>query len=176
MSTRVVERPLSIENRVELRTLCNMLRLANGFVLGFASVNHPSLRERLVAEIRSELPEKDIVDFAVDPQTEAGIVTQWKSALGERRPDALFVYGLESLFNLATGDSPAVGMFNYNRDYVTHRFPFPVVFWAPAFAIREFARTAPISGRAGHGCINFRARMTTRQRPRWVPLRIMAGH
>ncbi|MCW5978729.1 MAG: tetratricopeptide repeat protein [Bryobacteraceae bacterium] len=143
MSTYASDLPLSIENRVELRKLRNMLRLANGFVLGFAAAAHPSLKQRLIAEIRAALPEKEIVELAVDPAAEAGIVTQWKLALGERRPDALFVHGLETLFDLTTGDSPAIGMFNFNRDYVTRRFPFPVVFWAPEFAIREFARAAP---------------------------------
>jgi tetratricopeptide (TPR) repeat protein len=40
---------------------------------------------------------------------------------------------------------------NLNRDYCWQRFPWPVVFVAPLFAVREFARQAPDfwSGRTG---------------------------
>lgn len=151
MSTPTVRAPLSLENQVELRALANMLRRAGGFALAFARVNHPSLKERLIAELKDQLPGKDIVELRVDPASEAGLVEQWREALGGRRPDALFVHGLESLFDLAQGASPAVEMFNFNRGYVRRQFPFPVVFWAPEFAIREFAWRAPDfwSGRSG---------------------------
>ena len=151
MSTRVSPPPLSVDNQVELRALVNMLRMAGGFALAFARVNHPSLARRLIEEIRCALPEKEIVELRIDPASEAGLVEQWRRALGERKPDALLVLGLEALFDLAEDRSPAVDMFNFNRDYVRRRFPFPVVFFAPEFAIREFAWRAPDfwSGRSG---------------------------
>jgi tetratricopeptide (TPR) repeat protein len=151
MSTRVSPPPLSVDNQVELRALVNMLRVAGGFALAFARVNHPSLARRLIEEIRCALPEKEIVELRIAPASEAGLVEQWRRALGERKPDALLVLGLEALFDLAEDRSPAVDMFNFNRDYVRRHFPFPVVFFAPEFAIREFAWRAPDfwSGRSG---------------------------
>jgi tetratricopeptide (TPR) repeat protein len=151
LTSRVLPSSLSVENLVELRALMNMLRMAGGFALGFGRVNHPSLKDRLITEIRRQLPGKDIVELRVDPGGEAGLLAQWEQAVGGRRPDALFVHGLESLFDLAGGKSPEVDVFNFNRDYVRRRFPWPVVFWASEFAIREFARRAPDfwSGRSG---------------------------
>lgn len=151
MSRQALQASLSVENQVELRALANMLRRAGGFALAFARVNHPALKERLIAELKAELPDMEIVEFRVDPAAEAGLVEQWREALGGRRPDALFVHGLESLFDLARGASPAVEMFNFNRAFGRLHVPFPLVFWAPEFAIREFAWRAPDfwSGRSG---------------------------
>lgn len=52
MSSLVKADKLSVENDVELRALCNMLRMAKGFTLGLARVNHPAMRVRLAAEVR----------------------------------------------------------------------------------------------------------------------------
>jgi tetratricopeptide (TPR) repeat protein len=134
---------LSLENQVELEALCNMLRLARGFVLGFARVNHPGLQRRLIDEIRCRCPEKQILELTLDPRSGAGIVAQCAEATGSSHPDALFVHGLESVLDLTERQSPAMTLFNLNRDYAANRFPIPVVFWAPDFAMAEFARQAP---------------------------------
>jgi tetratricopeptide (TPR) repeat protein len=128
-----------------------MLRLAGGFALGFARVNHPSLRRRLVEEIRQQLTDAGILEVTLSPAAQSGIVAQLGEAVGDRRPSAVFAYGLESLIDLREPFSDSIGMFNFNRDYVVRRFPWPVVFWVPEFAVRGFRRQAIDfwSGRSG---------------------------
>jgi len=151
LSTEVAAHELSVENEVEFRRLVNMLRLAGGFTLGFARVHHPSLRRRLVEEIRRELPQLDILEVTLSPATQAGVAAELEEAVGQRRPGALFVCGLESMFDLREPVSDAIAMLNFNRDYVVRRFPWPVVFWVPDFAVRGFSRQAIDfwSGRSG---------------------------
>ncbi|MBI3472273.1 MAG: tetratricopeptide repeat protein, partial [Candidatus Solibacter usitatus] len=151
MSTPVAESGLCLDNQVELRALCNMLRRAKGFTLGFARVNHPGLRERLVAQVLSGLPDLSIHELTLDPASPVGVVAQIENFLGDRRPDAMFVYGLESVFDLRVRQTHALDILNLNRDYFARRFPWPVVFWTPEFGMREFSRQAPDfwSGRSG---------------------------
>jgi tetratricopeptide (TPR) repeat protein len=133
----------SVHNPVELAALTRMLELAQGFTLGFARINHPSLRERLVREIRRRFPRKRIAEVTLDRGAAGGVVTQLEKALGEERPEALFVYGLEGMFDLQVEQSPAMDILNLNRNYCGKRFPWPVVFWLPEFAMRELSRQAP---------------------------------
>ncbi|MGH8478073.1 MAG: tetratricopeptide repeat protein [Gammaproteobacteria bacterium] len=139
---------LTLQNRVELKRLCNLLRRAGGFALAFASVAHRRLRERLVAAIRSELPDTEIVEVTLQPGS--SIVAQLETASG-RAPGAMFVFGLETLLDLTRAESQPLAMLNLNRGYCIRRFPWPVVFFGPRFVLREFARQAidTWSGRSG---------------------------
>ena len=143
METKTQQAALSVENQVELTALCNMLELAGGFTLGFARVNHPKLRARLVEEIRRRLPGKAISELTLDPRSESGIVAQLEEAFGQQKLDGVFLYGLDAMFDLTTRQSPAMDVLNLNRNYFGKRFPFPVVFWLPEFAMRELSRQAP---------------------------------
>ncbi|MBA2594009.1 MAG: hypothetical protein H0U97_17875, partial [Gammaproteobacteria bacterium] len=139
---------LTLENRVELKRLCNLLRRAGGFALAFASVAHRRLRERIVAAIRCELPDTEIVEVVLRPGW--SIVAQLEEA-ADKAPGAMFVYGLESLLDLTRPESEALALLNLNRGYCVRRFPWPVVFFGPRFVVREFARQAidTWSGRSG---------------------------
>ncbi len=143
MPAKLSEVSLSVENRVELRALCNMLELASGFTLGFVRVNHSGLRERLVDEIRRRLPQMQIQEIQLDRQSRAGVVAQLEDRLGDAHPGALFVHGLEGMFDPSLEQSPKLDILNLNRDFFAKRFPWPVVFWVPEFAMREFSRQAP---------------------------------
>ena len=138
------------ENRHELAALCRMLTRASGFRLGFAVANHPTLRRRIAQDCAQAcgLHPREVT---LDGQAPEGIVAQLERAVGDDQPAALFVYGLESLLDLRLRQSPAMDLLNLNRDYCWQRFPWPVVFVAPLFAVREFARQAPDfwSGRTG---------------------------
>ncbi|MBI3682845.1 MAG: tetratricopeptide repeat protein [Acidobacteria bacterium] len=112
-------------------------------------MNHPGLRERLVAELRNR--GCAFHEIALDPNSPLGIVDQIESAIGADRPPAIFVYGLESMFDLRVRQNHAMDMLNMNRNYFVKRFPLPVVFWVPEFGMRELARQTPDfwSGRSG---------------------------
>ena len=143
MPAKLSEVSLSVENRVELTALCNMLELASGFTLGFVRVNHSGLRERLVDEIRRRRPQMQIQEIQLDRQSRAGVVAQLEDRLGDAHPGALFVHGLEGMFDPSLEQSPKLDILNLNRDFFAKRFPWPVVFWVPEFAMREFSRQAP---------------------------------
>ncbi len=145
-STAAVD--LGLENRVEIKRLCNLLRRAGGLALAFASVAHRRLRERLAAAIRSELPDTEIIEVALKPGS--SIVSELEAASG-KAPGAMFFYGLETLIDLTRPQSEALALLNLNRGYCVHRFPWPVVFFGPRFVVREFARQAidTWSGRSG---------------------------
>ncbi|MGQ0774948.1 MAG: tetratricopeptide repeat protein [Pseudonocardiales bacterium] len=138
------------ENRQELEALCRMLTRASGFRLGFVVANHPSLRSRIAQDCARACGLRPR-EITLDGQASDGIVAQLERAIGDDQPGALFVYGLESLLDLRLRQSPAMDLLNLNRDYCWGRFPWPVVFVAPLFAVREFARQAPDfwSGRTG---------------------------
>ncbi|MGH3752648.1 MAG: hypothetical protein ACRDRP_08125 [Pseudonocardiaceae bacterium] len=141
---------LADENRQELAALCRMLTRARGFRLGFVVANHPSLRSRIALDCERicGLRPREVT---LDEHAPEGIVAQLERAVGDDQPAALFVYGLESMLDLRLRQSPAMDLLNLNRDYCWQRFPWPVVFAAPLFVVREFARQAPDfwSGRTG---------------------------
>lgn len=132
--------PLSAVNDEELSALQRMLEIASGFVLAFARVNHPELRERLVAELRHRGVQFE--EFQLDPGATSGIGPLVEAAVAGRNVPALFVYGLEQLIDPDAPFSEAVAILNFNRDLFVERFPFPVVFWVPDFAIKNFRQHA----------------------------------
>ena len=79
----------------------------------------------------------------MDRQSRAGVVAQLEDRLGDAHPGALFVHGLEGMFDPSLEQSPKLDILNLNRDFFAKRFPWPVVFWVPEFAMREFSRQAP---------------------------------
>nr|MDQ3763060.1 tetratricopeptide repeat protein [Actinomycetota bacterium] len=141
---------LAEENRQELEALCRMLTRASGFRLGFAVANHPTLRSRIAQDCERTCGLRPW-EVTLDGRVPKGIVAQLERAVGEDQPVALFVYGLESMLDLRLRQSLVMDLLNLNRDYCWQRFPWPVVFVAPLFAVREFARQAPDfwSGRTG---------------------------
>ena len=141
---------LAEENHQELVALCRMLTRASGFRLGFVVANHPSLRRRIVLDCERACGLRPR-EVTLDERAPEGIVAQLERVVGDDQPAALFVYGLESMLDLRLRQSPAMDLLNLDRDYCWQRFPWPVVFVVPLFAVREFARQAPDfwSGRTG---------------------------
>ena len=139
---------LSPENQVEFAALRRMLELASGFTLAFVRVNHASLRNRLVEDLLARFPQKNILRLTLRPPLEDGtvvhgVVTQLLDAVGEGHPDAIFVFGLDTMFDPAARDSPALDILNLNRSYLAKRFTCPVVFWVAEFGMRELMSRAP---------------------------------
>lgn len=136
------------DNLIELECLMRMLARAGGFTLAFVRVNHVSLREAIVAAVGERLPGRQILDFtlAAMPENgiiERGVVTQLEQYVGQRHPDAMFVYGLETMFDPALEGSAALEILNLNRGYFGKKFPWPMVFCLPDFGMREMIRRAP---------------------------------
>ncbi|MBY0506784.1 MAG: tetratricopeptide repeat protein, partial [Bryobacteraceae bacterium] len=146
---------ITAENELELQAVCRMMERAQSCVLAFAWVNHPALRERLTAEVRRRIHTGTVVEVTMNPQADFGFVEQWEIALGGQRPAALFVYGLEKMLDLTAGYTHSMAVLNLNRGYLAQRFPFPIIFWAPDFAMVEFSRQAPDTWSAKSGSFHF---------------------
>ena len=100
---------LSAENQVEFAALARMLHLAEGFRLAIVRVNHASLRDCVVGELRARFPQKKILRVTLKPPLEDGtvvhgVVTQLEDAVGDSRPDGIFVFGLDAMFDPAARD------------------------------------------------------------------------
>jgi tetratricopeptide (TPR) repeat protein len=76
-------------------------------------------------------------------------------AVPRRKPAALFVYGIEQVFDYAAGYTHAIAILNLNRGYIAQRFRYTVVFWAPDFAMVEFSRQAADRWSATSGSFHF---------------------
>ena len=99
-------------------------------------------------ELRARFPLKKILSVTLKPPLEDGtivhgVVTQLEEALGDSHPDAIFVFGLDAMFDPAAPSAPALDILNLNRDYLVKRFPCPVVFWIAEFGVRELMSRAP---------------------------------
>lgn len=135
--------PALPDNEVELRALCSMLTMPPGFRLAFARANHPTLRDWIISEARRRCPRLEVTTVTLDPAEPAGIVGQMEAASGEQSPGAMFVLGIERMFDLHAGRSPEIDVLNLNRDYLATRFAWPVVFLLPDFGLRELIPHAP---------------------------------
>jgi hypothetical protein len=151
---------LSPENQVEFATLTRMLELASGFTLAFVRVNHTSLRDRLAEDLLARFPQENILRLTLRPPLEDGtvvhgVVTQLEDAVGDGHRDAIFVFGLDAMFDPAARDSPALDILNLNRSYLAKRFCCPVVFWIAEFGMRELMSRAPDLWRIRSGTYHF---------------------
>ncbi len=128
---------LSELNRVELDALERLIRRADGFRLALAVVNHPSLRDRLAAELREDLLDCRLTEVTLEPHNGDGVVRALERAATDD-PGAVLVTGLG-----APGEvSPDLGELNLNRDYLRRAVACPVVFWLPDLALRAFVDSA----------------------------------
>jgi tetratricopeptide (TPR) repeat protein len=137
------------ENLIELAALERMLTRANGFRVAFAVVNHPALCRRLTETVHRDLEDRRFVEVTLDPDGADSVILAIEQAAASS-PDGLFIFGLEAL-NPLEGDSDAIRDLNLNRDHLRTVAPIPMVFWAPDYAVRTFARQAADlwSGRSG---------------------------
>ena len=142
MSCDVLDR-LSHDGLSELDAMMRMIQRAQAFVLAFVVINHSSLRDALIEECKRRVPDDTILVIRLD-STES-IVSQIKrevDAAASDQPKAIFLTGLESMLEIAGTPLSHLETLNLNRSYCGHNFPFPIVFWTPEYAIREFSRQA----------------------------------
>lgn len=110
-----------------------MLDASRGcFSLSFAVCNSPALRDHLIEELRSSHPGTDVVVVSTEMADVFGAV-----AASARAADrtALFVVGLEESLDSTKTRQPALASLNASRELWEQRFPCPVVFWLPDFAV-----------------------------------------
>src|SRR5947209_1163329 len=98
----------ALDEATELRALSQALQLAEGFKLIFVRCNQPQQRQKLVAALRTGLPEFNVQEIHFkEPITHP--LDELRSRIEEPAPDAVFVSGLEySLPTAADADSASL--------------------------------------------------------------------
>lgn len=136
MSTTLEAAP-SVE--AELVVLKRMLDYSEGTsTLSIAICNAPWERDRLIAELRESHPEIDVVEI---PPLLVDVYGHVMDTHPEC-PKAMFVIGLEASIASAEADSHTLRSLNASRDLWPIRYPCPVVFWLPEYAMVALSKQA----------------------------------
>ncbi len=136
--------PTALDEKTELRALLRALQFAQGFKLLFARCNQPDQSQRLVADLRAELPQLTVREIHFSKP-----ITHLLDALSERLAglpsDAVFVSGLEySLPTAANAHAtPFVANLNAARNSFPQVIPCPLVLWVPEYVLTAIAYGAP---------------------------------
>ena len=157
------------DETANLAALTRSLRRAKGFGLIFAVCNQSELRERLMRDLAARLPEKHLLQIPlrepIDNLTRylAEILAGQDSVA---RPDAVFVYGLESWLP-AHGDEPGAGFvanLNLFRNDFPKSVPCPLVLWVPQHLLADIQDRAPDFASIRSGVYAFAMTSETRSR------------
>ncbi|MCT7962607.1 hypothetical protein NG791_18215, partial [Laspinema sp. D1] len=130
--------PISAENEKALKKLAWALEASRGnFKLFIARCNYIQLRERLAQRLQQlcALEIRCMEVKASDPMLHGRI----RAELGEAQPDALMVFGLETVTDIQTLLSSA----NQVREEFQKQFHFPLVLWVNDAVFQTMMRVAP---------------------------------
>ena len=126
------------ENVNALEELAWAIEASGGnFELILARCNYSSLRQRIARHLRQRCA-VEIQELVLDPAAET-FYSPICSQLGKKHPEALLVFGLESLIHMERALEAA----NRIREDFRKRFPFPLVLWVDDTVHRKLIRLAP---------------------------------
>jgi WD40 repeat protein len=125
-------------NESSLKALVRAIRFAQGqFRLIFARCNYGALRDRMVQHLR-ELSPVEIRELIL-PKSVKTLYTTIKAELGNEVPQALMVFGLESVSDI----NAVLNSSNTIREEFSKNFPFPLVLWINDEVLQKLLRLAP---------------------------------
>ncbi|HEY9710141.1 MAG TPA: hypothetical protein V6D48_18180, partial [Oculatellaceae cyanobacterium] len=125
-------------NESSLKALVRSIRLSQGqFRLILARCNYGALRDRMVQRLR-ELSPVEIRELVL-PKSVKSLYTTIKDELGDEQPQALMVFGLESVSDIKA----VLKSSNYIREEFSKHFPFPLVLWVNDEVLKKLLRLAP---------------------------------
>jgi WD40 repeat protein len=129
---------IAADNESSLKALVRSLSLSQGnFKLILARCNYGALRDRMVQRLR-ELSPVEIRELVL-PESVKSLCTPINAALGDDVPDALMVFGLESVSDIET----VLKSSNCIREEFSNHFPFPLVLWVNDEVLKKLLRLAP---------------------------------
>jgi len=125
-------------NESSLKALVRAITLSQGqFRLILVRCNYGALRDRIVQRLR-ELSPVEIRELVL-PESVKSLYTTIKAELGDEMPQALMVFGLESISDLKT----VLKSSNYIREEFSKHFLFPLVLWVNDEVQQKLLRLAP---------------------------------
>ena len=125
-------------NESSLKALVRAITLSQGqFRLILVRCNYGALRDRTVQRLRELSPVK--IREIVLPESVKSLYTTIKAELGDEMPQALMVFGLESISDIKT----VLKSSNYIREEFSKHFLFPLVLWVNDEVQQKLLRLAP---------------------------------
>jgi tetratricopeptide (TPR) repeat protein len=129
---------VAVDNESSLKALVRAIQFSQGqFRLILARCNHAGLRERMVQRLR-ELSPVEIRELIL-PESIKTLYTTIKVELGDEVPQALMVFGLESVSDIRT----VLTSSNSIREEFSNNFPFPLVLWINDEVQQKLLRLVP---------------------------------
>ncbi|MBD1890761.1 AAA family ATPase [Coleofasciculus sp. FACHB-SPT9] len=129
---------VAADNESSLKALVRAIRLSQGqFRLILARCNYGALRDHMVQRLR-ELSSVKIRELNL-PASVKTLYTILLAELGDEKPSAVMVFGLESVNDLNT----VLTSTNQVREEFRQNFPFPLVLWVNDQVLQKLIRLAP---------------------------------
>ncbi len=126
------------------RRLIRSIEVSQKYFLFFVACNQIPRQNELIADIKAELPTKNIevINFK-EPITD--LLFELETISGDKSPDAIFVQGLgSSISSDGTGDANnLIYALNISRDSFNDAFQCPIYLWLPEYAVIKITRHAP---------------------------------
>lgn len=124
-------------NEDSLKTLIRGITQFQGeFSLILAVCNYRTLREQIVQKLREQCP-VDVSELVLEPSVQT-LYTRLAEELGGEQPDALMIFGLESVHDL----DPVLTATNQIREEF-RKFAFPLVLWVTDEILQKLIRLVP---------------------------------
>lgn len=135
---------LETDEAVEYQALVRSLRLAKHFTLIFARCNQRPKQEEICKKLVADLPDKKLAVIYF-PKSIDHLLDELRREFAKKKPEAVFVYGLES--SMPKADTAYKTPFVLNLNAARNSFPLvvdcPVVLCIPDYGIRAIMNGAP---------------------------------
>ncbi len=125
-----------LDEKRQMRNLTNAVKFADSFSLLFVRCNQRSRQKEIIEELKAQLAGYNIKVILFENQIE-NLLDELEKELGDEKPDAIFVYGLESSFPKAdeAAESKFVVTLNHSRNSFKRTLHCPLVLFLPEYAL-----------------------------------------
>ncbi|MTJ10574.1 hypothetical protein FJR04_23345, partial [Anabaena sp. UHCC 0204] len=125
-------------NDNSLRTILRAINFSQGQLsLIFLRCNYAELRQQIAAQLKevSSIPIREITL----PESAKSLYDNIAQELGNEQPQALMIYGLDSVQNI----DRILSLSNQIREEFRKNFPFPILIWIDDQILKKIIRVAP---------------------------------
>ncbi len=141
------EAEISPQNRDVLLQMASLIRLAEGFRLGFVKCNQPIQSRQMAARLKEMLAGEANIIIVELKEPVSSLRRAVLQALESDKADyagkrAIMVFGFEHSVP-SDGPAPALDELNQSRENFPKSFSGPVLIWLPDYALTRLAREAP---------------------------------
>ena len=139
-----IQKDSAKDEQEELSALIRSIKLSQKYYLFFVACNQVPQQNKLIAQIKDQLPAKqiEVIKFR---ESVTNLLKELKQILNDKKPDAIFVQGLEnSISSDGIGKENAlIHSLNLSRDAFNDFLSCPMYLWLPEYAVIKTSRHAP---------------------------------